>query len=108
MIHNSAECVNQICICSDCNQALSRICETVADENNNASTLVVEKVKTHQRTAKNNKNYFKRGGSCFEYYFVLQADVIFTNVHRVKTGLFNKSNSVSFMYRWFILNAMEH
>jgi len=65
MIRNSAECVNQICICSDGNQALSRTCETVTDENNNANTLVVEKVKTHQRTAKKQQKLFHTGRNVF-------------------------------------------
>jgi len=65
MIHNSAECVNQICICSNENQDLLCICETVTDENNNARTLVVEKVKTHQRTAKKQQIISYGEGSCF-------------------------------------------
>ena len=32
----------------------------------------------------------------------------FTGVQRVKTGLFYKSNSICFMYTWFIYVAMEH
>jgi len=101
MIHNSAECVNQICICSNENQDLLCICETVTDENNNARTLVVEKVKTHQRTAKKQQKLFHTGKDhvfniilCFK----LTIPIIFTNVHVVKTGLFNKSNSVSFIH----------
>jgi len=33
---------------------------------------------------------------------------IFTVIQRVKTGLFGKSNSVSYMYRWFVYDSMEH
>ena len=32
----------------------------------------------------------------------------FTGIQRVKTGLFYKSNSVSFMNRWFIDDVIEH
>jgi len=33
---------------------------------------------------------------------------IFTDIQRVKTELYYKRNSDSFMYSWFIYYAMEH
>ena len=57
--------------------------------------------------AKAYKDYFTRRGSCFLYYFVRHfiKSFIFTDIQRVKTELFYKSNSVkvidgSFMVPW--------
>jgi len=33
---------------------------------------------------------------------------IFTLIQRVKTALFGKSNSVSFIYRWLMYDIVEH
>jgi len=44
----------------------------------------------------------------FKLCFKLVIAFIFTLIQRVKTVLFGESNSVSFMCRWFIYNAIEH
>jgi len=38
----------------------------------------------------------------------LMITFVFTLIQRVKAGLFGKSSSASFMYRWFIYDAMEY
>jgi len=71
-----------------------------------------EKGKTRQRQAKDCKNYISHWkGSHFEYLTLgvkLVIPLIFTLIQRLKTGLFGKSDIVSFMNRWFIYDAMEH
>jgi len=65
------------------------------------SHWAVKKVKSRQRTQKNAKNYLTWGKIRikFEYYFARQVviPVIFTDIQRVKTSFFDKSNSVCFV-----------
>jgi len=47
--------------------------------------------------------------SCFEYVCVkIVKTVHFTSIHRVKTGLFYKSNCGSFIDRWLIYDVMKY
>jgi len=50
------------------------------------------------------------GGSCFEIILCAEfvKPFIFTGIHRIKTGLFYKSNRVCFIDWWFIYDIMEH
>ena len=41
-------------------------------------------------------------------YIKLVIPLIFTDIQRKQIRLFNKTNGVSFMYRWFIYVTMEH
>ena len=71
---------------------------------------VVELVKIRRRTTQKGAGNISRWGeTCFDYQFLSKfvTSFIFTGIQRRKTELFYKSHSVSFMYRWFICDAMQ-
>jgi len=75
-----------------------------------AGTLVVKMVKTPQRTAQNFAKIISHGeGSCFEHILCMKLVIlfIFTLMQSVETGLFGKSNSVSFMHSWCVYDVVE-